>query len=210
MSESEPQPDLNGIRQSIRELRRAIPQTDRLAASQSITETFLRLETFQSAQKIAGFLAFDGEADPLPLMTWAAERKRQIFVPVVIGKQSPLVFSPWHPADPLKSNSFGIAEPDLPEERRVDPQELDFVIAPLVAFDQNCHRLGVGGGYYDRSFAFLNSQAPGPSRRPKLVGFAFDFQRVEKIIRKPWDVPLDAVVTERQVYFRTSDDGKNS
>lgn len=205
MPDPDIQPDAKAIRNSIRRLRREIPEADRISASARICQTFKTLDAFQAASRISGFLAFDGEADPLPLMTWASEMKRQVFVPIIIAKRQPLLFSPWHPAIPMRINSFGIAEPDVPNDQWIEPRELDFVITPIVAFDENCHRIGVGGGYYDRSFAFLNSRYPDHSRRPVMIGFAFELQRVKTMIRQPWDVQLDAIVTERQIYYRKDD-----
>ena len=185
----------------MRQLRGAVPLKDRLAAAARINQSVLDLDVIQAAKAIGGFLAFDGEADPLPLMTWANEMQRQVFVPMIVGKGKPLMFSPWHPDVAMRLNRFGIAEPDVPENQWIAPQELDIVITPLVAFDENCHRLGVGGGFYDRSFAFLNSLEPD-RRRPIMIGFAFELQRVKSITRQSWDVLLDAVVTERSIYHR--------
>jgi 5-formyltetrahydrofolate cyclo-ligase len=72
-------------------------------------------------------------------------------------------------------------------------------LAPLVAFDRNGTRLGMGGGYYDRAFAFLRAPADG-GRRPVLLGLGYEFQKVAELIRQPWDVPLDAAVTESALY----------
>jgi 5-formyltetrahydrofolate cyclo-ligase len=203
MSDADSYPDEATIRKSMRQLRRALPLKERLAASARINQSVLDLEVIQAAKAIGGFLAFDGEADPLPLMTWANEMQRQVFVPMIVGTQKPLMFSPWHPDVPMKTNQFGIGEPDVDRDQWVEPRELDVVITPLVAFDADCHRLGVGGGFYDRSFAFLNSLDPG-RRHPKMIGFAFELQRVARIIQNSWDVPLDAVVTERQIYYRNN------
>ena len=82
----------------------------------------------------------------------------------------------------------------------IEARELDFVITPLVAFDEKCNRLGVGGGYYDRSFAFLNDAA---SRTVRMVGIAYELQCVAELPNADWDVRLDAVVTELKIRFAT-------
>ena len=195
--------DTDTIRESIRRLRRAVPEADRNVASARICESFLGLDWFHNAKTVSGFLAFNGEADPLELMTQACQMQKKVYVPMIVGKAKSLLFSPWTPDMRMKPNRFGIAEPDVSRDQWVEPHELDFVITPLVAFDDNCHRIGVGGGFYDRSFAFLNSTDsadPGKGRPTHLVGFAFELQRVEKIDRQTWDVRLDAVVTEWKVY----------
>ena len=206
MSRSEPSSQFesssNGIRSSIRIKRRAVSAEDRATASAKICQSIQSMKSFQNANKIAGFLAFDGEADPLKLMTWAVDNQKQVFVPVIVGKQEPLMFAPWTPEVKLKTNRFGIAEPHVPAETWIQSRELDFVITPLVAFDERCHRIGVGGGYYDRSFTFLNSSDSDEERRPIMIGFAFELQRVDQVTPSSWDVPLTAIVTERQIYYR--------
>lgn len=81
---------------------------------------------------------------------------------------------------------------------------MDVVVVPLVAFDVHCHRVGMGGGYFDTTFSFLSQAALW--RKPRLVGVAFDCQRVGAIIPNAWDIPLDAVVTERAIYLRGASD----
>src|SRR5687767_13746260 len=91
----------------------------------------------------------------------------------------------------MRRNRFGIPEPT---GRRCAPQQLDLVLLPLVAFDRRGARLGMGGGFYDRTFAFLRVAG---RRKPRLVGLAHHFQEVAQLPREPWDVPLAAIVTER-------------
>lgn len=203
MSKSNSPPDVKSIRAVIRDLRRSISKPQRAAASARICQFVREMELFKSAKMIGGFLAFDGEADPLGAMIHAHQMQQKVFVPIIVGKSKPLVFAPWTPGCPMKNNSFGIAEPDVSHDQCVAADQLDFVITPLVAFDEKRHRIGVGGGYYDRSFAFLipdDQRADSSPERPtRLVGFAFELQRVEKIVAQPWDVSLDAVATEWKI-----------
>jgi 5-formyltetrahydrofolate cyclo-ligase len=198
--------DRKSIRESIRRQRREIPAEARQTASQRICRTMAQLQSFQQAKNVAGFLAFDGEADPLELMTLACQNQKKVYVPVIVAKGQPLRFAPWYPAVAMRKNYFGIEEPDTPTSEWISAAELDFVVCPLVAFDQSCSRIGVGAGYYDRSFAFLNDPASEQRRRSNhstvLAGFAFEMQRLTQIEPQPWDVPLDWVVTEKQIYRR--------
>ncbi len=239
------QTDRRRVRNLIRKLRREIPQDVRRAADERICRTFQHLEPFQNADHVAGFLAFDGEADPLQLMTAAFEAGKNVYVPVIIGRKLPLMFSPWSPLAPLAPNEFGISEPissepkskssfaksdppsdptsaDLIQPARVTsqgqldeiheswkyPHEIDFVIHPLVAFDCHCRRIGVGGGYYDRSFPPVkpNDVPSNPDQAstlrpgPQLFGFAYEIQLVGSIEINPWDRVLDGVITERKLY----------
>jgi 5-formyltetrahydrofolate cyclo-ligase len=96
------------------------------------------------------------------------------------------------PDSDLVHNEWGLLEPVSGDV--IEPKELDVVLTPLVAFDAERHRIGMGGGYYDRTFAFLHERRR--RFRPKLVGLAFDCQRTEKIAVNPWDITLYRVITE--------------
>src|SRR5690606_1709542 len=108
-----------------------------------------------------------------------------------------LRFAPWKPGDALVTNRYGIPEPDIDPDRALSPHGMALVVLPLVGFDADCHRLGMGGGWYDRSFAFRLSQ-PAP---PWLVGAGFAAQRVDALDRADWDVRLDAVCCEDATFI---------
>jgi 5-formyltetrahydrofolate cyclo-ligase len=109
-----------------------------------------------------------------------------------------LWFVPFTPDTPLTRNRFGILEPLAPARTRVCAQELDLILMPLVGFDTRGNRLGMGGGFYDKSLAFLRTRSVW--RKPHLIGLAHDFQRVDKLAAGAWDVPLQAVATDCGVY----------
>jgi 5-formyltetrahydrofolate cyclo-ligase len=98
----------------------------------------------------------------------------------------------------LQENRFGIPEPCVPARALVRAQLLDLILVPLVAFDASGNRLGMGGGYYDRSLAFVAQRQHW--RKPHVVGLAYEFQRVARMPANAWDVPLAAVVTNRSWY----------
>jgi len=186
------------IRNQIRAQRRAVDPQTRASNSSKICGWFWKLDAFQSAEHVAAYLAFDGEADPMELMTSAFEQGKQVYLPVIVGKTKPLSFAPWTPSTTMVKNRFNILEPDVDPSKRIPADRLDFVVNPLVGFDEQCNRIGVGGGYYDRTFAFLNE--PDRARTVQLVGFAFEIQKLTSIQPQSWDVRLDAVVTESCVY----------
>jgi 5-formyltetrahydrofolate cyclo-ligase len=97
-------------------------------------------------------------------------------------------------------NRYGIPEPARYRDHLLPARRLELVIAPLLGFDCACHRLGMGGGYYDRTFSFLNQRRH--IHRPLLIGLAYELQRIESLDPQPWDVRLDAVVTENRTYRR--------
>ena len=185
--------------------RRAVSPADRASRSKLICQRMVAIEQFLSAKHVAGFLAFDGEADPLATMVAAIDLGKKVYVPTIIAKRTPLKFVPWTPNCAMRKNDFGIDEPIVRESEWLTGIELDFVITPLVAFDESCNRIGVGGGFYDRTFEFLNSKTDSeipviPETSTCLIGFAFELQKVESISTKPWDVQLQGVATEKACY----------
>ena len=184
-------------RNRIRAARRAASQEERAIWSHRICACVAALGSFQAANTVAGFLAFDGEADPAELMVQAIDQGKQVYVPTIIDKGEPLMFVPWSENCELEENRYGIFEPVVPQSEWIEAGQLDFVITPLVAFDESCNRIGVGGGFYDRSFSFLNdSKNNSEESNVQLVGFAFELQKVKSIKTNDWDIPLSAVATE--------------
>jgi 5-formyltetrahydrofolate cyclo-ligase len=102
------------------------------------------------------------------------------------------------PGATLVANRFGIPEPDVAPAELLEPGEMAAIVLPLVAFDARCHRVGMGGGWYDRSLAPARDAAD----RPLLVGVGYELQRVDALTPADWDVPLDAVCTETATYLR--------
>lgn len=161
-----------------------------------MAERAVLLPVFQQSRHIAGYLAVNNEMDPAGVLAAAHAAGKQVYLPVLSGKNEPMQFAPYVPGAVLKANRLGILEPDVSRDQLLHPKELDLVLTPLVAFDTHGNRLGMGGGFYDRTFVFCHT--PGP--RPFLLGLAYELQKVPPLTRQPWDVPLDAVVTEAALY----------
>ena len=136
---------------------------------------------------IAGYLAIRGELPVDSVLQHARTRNTLTAVPVVRGQT--MLFVCIDEKTQFIRNRFGIREP-ADCTTTVLPQELDLVLVPLVAFDASGNRLGMGGGFYDRTFE-------SNSTRPRLIGIAHSFQEVTELQAMPWDVPLDSVITER-------------
>ena len=156
------------------------------------------LPLFQRARRIALYLPNDGEADTLPIAVVARAAGKRLYLPVLDGGQERrLRFVEWREGEHFVKNRFGILEPRRRRGGWLAKSRLDLVIVPLVAVDRNGTRLGMGGGYYDRTFTGCKHRRAW--RRPRLIGLAHDFQVVDRIEGSEWDVPLDAVVTESGV-----------
>lgn len=176
------------LRQTLRARRRALPYADRAHHSLLVCRHLFR-SALVLRGRVAAYAAFDGELDLWPFIA----RHPRIVLPVILSATR-MTFRPYRTGDPLRTNRFGIVEP-LPG-RPVGPLALAAVLTPLVGFGEDGGRLGMGAGYYDRRFA-----AP---QRPAMIGVAHELQRVDALPRREWDVPLDAVVTERGWRYYTA------
>ncbi|WP_435404654.1 5-formyltetrahydrofolate cyclo-ligase [Marinobacter sediminicola] len=190
----------NALRKHLRQLRCALSARDQEQASASLALNLLKNPDLYRAKHIAIYLPNDGEIDPHPYMAMARARSKEVhfYLPVLHPiHPGRLVFSPYYDGIELTANRFGIPEPAFSKGLRRPAWALDAVMFPLVGFDANGGRLGMGGGFYDRTFAFTRLR---PRLAPKLIGLAHNFQKVDKLPIEPWDVPLHSVVTDSQVY----------
>ncbi|WP_158880267.1 5-formyltetrahydrofolate cyclo-ligase [Rhodanobacter sp. L36] len=182
-------------RQSISERRRALSPAERIAAAQGLRRSLEQLPEYLTDARVAGYWATNGEL-PLNLVIPPLASRGQQFLLPVIGDGKRLRFAPWQSGEDVLPNQHGIPEPAQPREL-LEPFQLDLVLVPLLGFDRRGHRLGYGGGYYDRSFAFLNEQVR--PTEPLLVGIAYAFQELPRIEDASWDVPLDFIATELEL-----------
>ncbi len=186
------------LRQIMRTRRRAVSTTIAQTAAKQLATNVLNLSVVQNSQHIAGFIANDGEISPAYLAEGLQSLGKSYYLPVLDRERTNhLIFVRYQVGDGLKLNRYKIPEPDILVDRQQTPWQLDIVLMPLVAFDEHGCRLGMGGGFYDRTFEFIQSSA---AHKPLLIGLAYEFQRVELLESKPWDVPLDRVVTEQNIY----------
>jgi 5-formyltetrahydrofolate cyclo-ligase len=186
-------PERDEIRRAMRGRRRALTHRDLDQRARVIASHLLRSRLFRSARSIAAYVPVRGEADPSPVVEHALALGKHVYLPV-LSRRGDLCFAPLNTDTPLRRNRFGIPEPAVHSRLLARPRDLDLVLAPLVAFDRSGTRLGMGGGYYDRSFAYLRHRLHW--RRPRLIGYAYGFQEVQALERAEWDVPLSGVVTE--------------
>ncbi len=183
-------PELAQLRRQLRAKRRALPDAIRAEADRAIHAHIKGLPEYRRARRIALYLAFDGEPSLSSLVDAARRHRKQLYVPVLRGMK--MTFAELDHGAKLAANFFGIMEPKV--GAKIDVRDLDLVLTPLVAFDDRGVRVGVGRGYYDRAFEFLRHRSHW--RRPKLLGVAYELQRVEPLTPSSWDVPLWGVVTE--------------
>jgi 5-formyltetrahydrofolate cyclo-ligase len=195
-------------RRRLRALRRDLPDDQRHVAERAIRRELERLHVWRPGRRVALFLGMPDEVDLRPCFATAWRRGVRLYVPRILSlRRGAMTFVPLDRDARLRVNRFGIEEPEVSLSRRVQVLQLDTILVPLVGFDAACHRLGMGAGFYDRALQRLGrSPASSSFRHPRLIGIAYDVQRVERIEPAPWDVALDLVVTERGV-FRRGDGG---
>ena len=163
----------------------------RASAASRICDSFVQSGFFRRSRNVGCYLPSDVEVDTWPIIARAWTMGKRVSAPVV-GKNCAMRFRELSADSSLSVNEFGLMEPA--DGEFVDPRRLDIVVTPVVAFDASCNRIGMGGGYFDRCFAFLRGRKLW--LHPKLIGVAFDCQRVESITPSPWDIGVFRIITE--------------
>jgi 5-formyltetrahydrofolate cyclo-ligase len=179
------------LRIDARAARARLNVDDRARASEKIADTIVRSSWFRRSKFIACYLPMQEEVDTWPLIDRAWRMKKRIFAPIV-EKNFTMHFCEVTAKSKLVLNRYGLSEPE--DGEIIAPRALDVVITPVVAFDDDGNRLGMGGGYFDRTFSFLKHRKF--LFHPKLIGLAFSCQRVDKIAANPWDIRLFCVIDE--------------
>ena len=187
--------DHDEMRRAGRQLRAALPQRQLAQAAEALARRILALDAYRDAQRIAAYFAVNGEIGLDPVIDAALAAGKQVYLPN-LDRQS-LRFSPYFREQKMRINKFRLPEPDVGDDEMLMPQQLDLVLTPLTVFDAQRNRIGMGGGFYDRSFAMRRDASV---QRPLLVGVAHEIQKVERIDPEDWDVPLDMVVTDQAIY----------
>lgn len=190
----------NTLRHELRARRQDLGKPEQTHAAHQLIAHLVATRLYRVSRRIAVYLPNDGEIDPVPLMARIWKMNKTCYLPILSRlRHDRLWFAPFTQDTPLAANRFGILEPVAPARTWVRAQELDLILMPLVGFDTHGNRLGMGGGFYDKSLAFLRHRTLW--RKPHLIGLAHDFQRVKKLDACAWDVPLQAVATDRCMYF---------
>ncbi|PCJ36747.1 MAG: 5-formyltetrahydrofolate cyclo-ligase [Moraxellaceae bacterium] len=187
------------LRQSLRLARKQLSHPEQLAASIGLCRQLLMHPRFIYCKRLAVYIANDGEIDLQPLIHLAWSLHKQVYLPVLHPfRQGELIFMQYTPGQPLANNRFGIPEPLSPTDTRIPTWMLDLVLTPLVGFDVDGNRMGMGGGFYDRTFAFVQQNIR--PRAPYLVGVAHECQKTEGLITESWDIAMNGIVTGSNAY----------
>ena len=182
------------LRRELRQRRRELPAAARIAGAEALAQRILALPFLPRAGYVAGYWAMDGEIG-LHVLQMRLPPGLVWCLPLLHDEV--LRFAPWRAGDPLVTNRYGIPEPDVEPSSGLEARDLALAVMPLVGFDADGRRLGMGGGWYDRSFAFRHDRAAPPW----LVGAGFAAQQVPALPVEDWDVAVDAICTEQAILY---------
>lgn len=188
------------LRRLLRKARRALTPSEQRQAAQGLYRQLAQHPLFRRAKHISLYLPTDGEIDPSLLLRAAQRRGKATYLPVLSAwPRTKMVFQRVRPGEKLLPNRFRILEPRANIRRQRKVWALDLVLMPLVGFDDEGGRLGMGGGFYDRSLAYLARRQRW--RKPTLLGLAHECQKVDRLAQASWDVPMAGTVTNKQWYI---------
>ena len=187
------------LRRLLRNARRELSPCAQRLAARGLYRQLAQHPLFRRAKHIALYLPTDGEIDPRVLLREAQRRGKAVYLPVLSAwPKTKMVFQRIAPDETLIPNRFRILEPRIHRARQRKVWALDLVLLPLVGFDATGGRLGMGGGFYDRSLAYLTRRQCW--RKPTLLGLAHECQKVDSLTQASWDVPLQGTVSDKQWY----------
>jgi 5-formyltetrahydrofolate cyclo-ligase len=186
----------NEIRANIRAARRSISPEQQAVLGQQACENMLSKIKYLAVKHVAVYLTNDGELDSEPLIQALWERGIKVYLPKLHPfSKGNLLFLAYTQQTPMLRNTLGILEPVLDIRGLILPEQLNLIVTPLVAFDKNGNRMGMGGGYYDRTL--VNWEKAGT---PLPIGYAHDCQQVDHLSCEHWDIPLPTIVTPTKIW----------
>ena len=185
------------IRTTIRQQRRSLSLNRQRLHQLSVLKHLKQSGLLKRHKRFAIYLHSDGELHTDIIIKTLLKMKKQVFLPVLYPyAKNQLWFYPYKTDTQLVTNRYNIAEPPI-IGKPVMPSFLDVVLMPLVGFDNKGNRIGMGGGFYDRTFSFTRRY--NEKRLPMLIGLAHDLQQCTNVKHQPWDIRLDGVITEKKV-----------
>ncbi len=188
--------DKAALRRQLKAARNAIGPHARRLAARAAARLALREGVLLRARRIGFYLPQHGEFDVRPLLNQALWMGRTACLPMLPARGRVMRFGRMQAGMRMLPNRYGIPEPV--DARPLRARQLDLLLMPLVGFDLAGRRLGMGGGFYDATLAFMRHRRHW--RKPRLIGVAYECQRVDALPDDPWDMPLDAVLTEKRLY----------
>lgn len=191
----------NTLRQTFRERRRSLSRSEQKFAAQNLVLQIEQLTCFADAKKIGLYMTNDGELDTKALIAHLWQKGVEVFLPVLHPfSDGHLLFLEYTQSTPMRANHFGILEPRLDCSKICPITSLDILFTPVVAFDEVGNRLGMGGGFYDRTLVNIINK---PVCSTIVIGLAHDIQKTLSLPTQAWDIPLPYILTPTQLYTCT-------
>jgi 5-formyltetrahydrofolate cyclo-ligase len=185
------------IRQTYRKNRQMLSPLHQAEAATKILTTCLASTRLPLAKTIACYVANDAEINPQKIIKYCWEQGKNVLLPVLHPfSKGHLLFVEYHPNSPIRKNVYGIDEPIVTSTNIHTLDNIELILTPLVAFDAKGNRLGMGGGYYDRTLAPIRRD----SLPTQLIGLAHTCQQTDKLLNHSWDIPLNAIATPDQFF----------
>ncbi len=180
------------IRKKILELKNALSPKEIQDKSNTIFNKLNKIDFYNKANNVMIYVSFGSEVMTKPIIDDSLNKGKRVFIPVTVPKTKQLIISELKDFEKdLQVGHFGVMEPKEEALRPVDPDIIDLVVVPGVAFDKNGYRIGYGGGYYDR---FL----PRLSERTPKISLAFEMQLIDRVPKDEYDIPVEYILTEKQ------------
>ncbi|QBY03586.1 5-formyltetrahydrofolate cyclo-ligase [Thalassotalea sp. HSM 43] len=194
--------DRQQIRRLIRARRQALTTAQQAIAQAAIADKLKQHPRIKQANSIALYLAADGELNLDDFIQWCWQQGKQLYLPVLHPfSQGHLLFLHYQPNTTLVNNKYQIPEPKLAVNAVLPISQLDIILTPLVAFDLSGNRMGMGGGFYDRTLQHwhqqwqqANSETQQNACRPYPIGVAHQCQQIESVPSEHWDIPLPEII----------------
>ena len=190
-------PIMKNLRTRIKQKREQLSSENVNQLGDAIFRNLLDSNILEDKSRIAIYCSVNNEVATMQIIKHLWTKDKELFLPII--KSNQLVFGSYKSGDNLSNNKFDIPEPTTQREELITADVLDLVIVPLVAFDSDCNRLGMGGGYYDRALAFKKTSSKTSS--PLLIGLAYELQKVNILEMNSWDIPMDGIISESKTYL---------
>lgn len=188
------------LRRQLRKTRRALTRSQQRQAAEGLYRQLAQNPLFRRARHVSLYLPMDGEIDPQLLLREAQRRGKATYLPVLSAwPRTKMVFQRVRRGEKLRPNRFRIPEPHINPRQQRKIWALDLILMPLVGFDDQGGRLGMGGGFYDRSLAYQGRRKAW--QKPVLLGLAHECQKVARLAVASWDVPLQGTVSDKRWYM---------
>jgi 5-formyltetrahydrofolate cyclo-ligase len=187
------------LRKAFRDKRLSLSNEQQTTAAQGLVKQYQKNALFQDARNVALYLSFNGEVNTQPLIDYLWSMNVDVFVPILHPFcKGHLLFQEFTHNTKMRENHFGISEPTLDVQRVCPVENLSIIFTPLVAFDLSGNRLGMGGGFYDRTLARLKKLGAKP--QPIVVGLAHELQKSATLPTETWDIGLPYILTSNKLY----------